>query len=863
MNQLLNKYTPADQSFNIRNKENLENLEILEKRMVSKYRGKGIDPTTQPDYQEIQRQKADIQRKIPQEFSFKHFTKYLDKLDQMDDATFKKEVTDKITDEVNMASMSLSEIERYFDEKEKELRGAKGLFDVGFNYDGWTKNVERIKRLMKSTQDKLEKDKKDIEGVPQEDKEDAARIEKVIEKGEAVVNEFQRDLDNLTRELKAHQEGWKEKLPEIEKKVNQYTSAPPTYGHIIQVLPKPEDIFEKIKKQVPDAAGKMVEEEHLKRDSSAITDIMLKDVIPKITQLKEFKYNSSTAIAHLNNYSIQILHAITSIGDTRKAGGTAEVKALSELKRKLDKALNYWIAYDKALAKIIEQISANYLKGMSSVENIPENIYKKIADALKFENLSEQLYRGKAASQDDPKQKLDPMQQISSPDKYLEKTPDPYIKDWRILEILYEKDVDEFGAIRDLQRSGTIFLQNAHDLDKVRVIGEKANELEKRILKFREIRNLVVKLGGLEIKVSDVGRKYNELFNEYIKNKNPLLQNQLEFMNKRADLLRDIASSKDILKEGPIGVVGTNLTDTEVQAITNAFHRSMYWALMKYWSTGVGGSVVFGEKVTPEFMEMYDTFKNLTGVKSNPIIQTVINTAVSSIRTLKGLRKLLRDMKSQYKQNGMYLDLDDLERDYDKKVEEARKKAKASGEDEDAAEASVVKPELHKSKDYDLLKLRINNLKALVDEKKVMWDKLHQEVDIDNRLSVLKELKNEVKDPALIKRISDKMNDLEALKEAKIKRQAKDAEDLKSKVEQSETPEEKEAIERISKEIIPGKTPKVPPGEQSGIIVPTEQPETTKTAKEYMKDKNFNIKLLYGPVMQKTICEMALRNMSN
>lgn len=439
----------------------------------------------------------------------------------------------------------------------------------------------------------------------------------------------------------------------------------------------------------------------------------------------------------------------------------------------------------------------------------------------------------------------DPVQHIRTPKRYEEKPMTIGVEDWDILEELYRNNLDKLEGFKDLRKKGQIVLDTNGDLNKIHKINDYVWDLENRFEELSELRDTRIKIDEkitnkgkrkpVTIKLNNVGKQFNRLFSEYISKKNPIeiklsrLHDQLADINYRVKSFKDLYDEVETTdrkgnKTTTYELKKDALTDREVQTITDNFWRAVYWNLMRKWSSREG-KAIFGKKDKPEFETMFITFKNMVGVRSNTTMQKVLHAANRASKTLRYLKKELSDMRRRYKDITEY----------------------------------------KKSPVYKELEIRINNLKALTEEKSKMYKLMHEATDYEAKLATLRGILKETEDEELKKLVNNKIKHTEeekAYHEDKIaKLAAEEADDINNEVDKIEEQLSKQTTDR--KKGKPSKSKKIPSKtlKKKESIKPVTDSPKKKTKKKvtktsYRNDINFNWNAFYGKRMQGKMLEM-------
>ncbi len=740
------------------------------------------------------------------------------------------ELISKAINDVNLEQISRMQFEKYLKGQEDML--SQDIYKKFFDVDSWKLEKDRSEKNLGYSLAQLENDKKALDTIKSETTslEDGAEKDQILED----INNLQTVVENGTKNTKLLENY----LKFLDKEMTKYE------GFMAARAPGIEKEFKRLM-ETP-----VFDQPHFSSNPKALQHPVIKNLgLDKIRTPDELsmKMKDITEVSRMFSDNADALDAYLRDLDTyRRRLHTAPIPR-EKYKELYPKVMDRY----KKTELMMHQLRKNYVdfnKYTSDLMNtiLGANGYKSLEEFAQSKNLpvpvkSENLTTppqtapvNKQAGTGEPDaEREDPVNLIKSHPGYEEKIPEERVMDWDIIEALFERDQDSLKGFKDVFQKGGVDLA---DKKLLRQLNRKTTVLADRIDKLGKLKDLKVTIDGKPVKVSEVGKEFNKLLEEYTAKKNELTQRQNSALMKKSDIrfqLNELlnligldadeilneannvaASRKEHDPEGKVDMTQIldevieekdpeskefkGFTEKELVSIENQFYRDMFWALMRKWGDKIGERVVFGEKTKPEFSMIYDTFKNLTGVKSNPILSKVIRIAQESRRMLKELKKKLRDMEQAYK-----------------------------GTKQDVTQTTEYKDTLN----------RVNHLKKLIAQKKTMNKIIATEVDAEFKMNVFEKIKGMTKDPNLIEMIDNKIDSYKKQAEALAEDKARELEEEGKALAGD--------INAIKEERVDVPTEKVP----------TPEPQAPKVA--YDKNhRDFNMNVLYGPHMQKTMTDM-------
>lgn len=425
----------------------------------------------------------------------------------------------------------------------------------------------------------------------------------------------------------------------------------------------------------------------------------------------------------------------------------------------------------------------------------------------------------------------------SAPRQYLEDLPKIPMDDWDIIEALYGQRMAEY---KDLVRGNQMVLDSDADKAKLKKL---MIEAQRRAARLEALKDATATVGTERVRIADAGNVFNRRLSRYLARKNALLMKRRALLESMQRFQHSVDTAEGFVEsdEGKAPEMKKPLSKKEMQSITDQFYRGLFWYLQDYWKKPVGKERVFGGMESPEFSQLYDTMKALSGVRSNPLIQRVIIAGNKARRELREVQENIRRRKAGLKRLG--IDPDEM---LDKYEEKYGKRA-AKKEEAEAELKSEKDPGYRLGFSLYLLTRMRDQLLAQIRQKRAMNGLLSETADLEYKKKVLESIASKTADPSLKRQIQDRMDGMEG--------------ELKEEIESKAKAAEKDAKEvSIEAERMRGEIPEeVFEAPQAGI----EKEPATQEAKEanYRDDPNFDLALLYGDVMQSTIASFIERTL--
>lgn len=336
---------------------------------------------------------------------------------------------------------------------------------------------------------------------------------------------------------------------------------------------------------------------------------------------------------------------------------------------------------------------------------------------------------------------------------------------------------------------------------------------------------------GIVANLDNAVQKLDDLMQEYTSKRTQLL-NRLDFLakdrQKQMDIIRDFEGYFD-----PETGEYKGISEKEKKIMTRFFLRILYKHLDELWSQIPGKAyLVTGERHEPNYLRVWKRFQNIAGPSSNRQLMSLLSAIKADIRPDE------KDFSKRIKFKG-----DELKVKYDrlaKRYEEMGRNPEGSEELKDLLKMINWLKEKEKSVDKVFAFMRktsdldyLSNIREALREKSKEVGTIENESDYiaipenkDVKEEVLKDLKafDEVVERA--KKVVDKKDDLK----------------LESKI--VETPSI-EKVQSMAEDMISQLDEAL-----KGLGLNVESSE------DYRNDKNFDLKILYSPIIQKTIRDL-------
>ena len=218
---------------------------------------------------------------------------------------------------------------------------------------------------------------------------------------------------------------------------------------------------------------------------------------------------------------------------------------------------------------------------------------------------------------------LDDPEKATKPAPYMKDLPKPKI--WDVIEDFIDKTKKEKQMLekRDLSKlpvSTQIMLLN------------RVDELKTILPGISAFKNQIVQIGKEGIPLKETAIRFEDLMLRYLDDLRKYNNQQKDAVNKRSKLQQEIDFVEEYFDKNTGEFKG--MSEEEIKNIKNIFFRLLYKKMDQYWSSKVGKNIaVFGERDTEWYNNVYRTFRNLSGVKSNRKLMTLLENYKESTRS--------------------------------------------------------------------------------------------------------------------------------------------------------------------------------------------------------------------------------------
>ena len=388
------------------------------------------------------------------------------------------------------------------------------------------------------------------------------------------------------------------------------------------------------------------------------------------------------------------------------------------------------------------------------------------------------------------------------------------LKEMELLEYLYAGAGEELSSLREISKSEYV---------KKDAIESRIKELEQTIKKLGKLQAIEIPVLGKNVSLKEIPYEFDKMTDSYFEDMaqaRAQMKNTVERVNEAKKRVGEIEQYYDP-ETGDY-----KMTDVEKRSIMDIFYQGLFWAMQNYWNQQLGKGtksgerdLYFGERTQEPFWKIYETFKALGNVKSNPVYQRLLKTGDAILRadindekhrTMKGA--YLDEMK---KMNKRWVDLGYTE----KEIEEAKKR-----------------------NPYKHFEEQIGYLDSVKRQQNLIFKAIREVSDAKYVSHILGEIAKKTNDDGL--RATVEKRQKEILGEVKSD---SDKENLVKK-EVVVSPEDLKRAVLEAEDIVAGKY-----GD------PAEQVLNLKKEPKIAYDRShpdFDLKILYGSVMQKTIASM-------
>jgi len=389
-----------------------------------------------------------------------------------------------------------------------------------------------------------------------------------------------------------------------------------------------------------------------------------------------------------------------------------------------------------------------------------------------------------------------------------------HLKEMDLLEYLYEGAGEDLSRFKEISKSEYV---------KKDAIEKRIKELEQTLKKLGKLQAIEVFVSGRDIPLKEIPYEFDKMSENYF---NAMAQARAQMRDtvKRVEEAKKRIGEIEQYYDPETG--DYKMTDAEKRSIMDIFYQGLFWAMQNYWNEQLGKGtkggerdLYFGERTQEPFWKIYETFKALGGVKSNPVYQKLLKTGEAVLkahiddtkhRTMKGA--YLDEMKKMSKR---WVDLGYTE----KEIEQAKKR-----------------------NPYKHFEEQIEYLDSVKKQQNLIFKSIREVSDAKYVNHILGEIAKKTKDDGLRATIEKRQKEILG----EVKSDSKKVEDGLVAKEVDVNPEELKKIVMECDNIFSGKY---------------REPQTVDVKKEpktaYDRSHpDFDLKILYGPVMQRTIVSM-------
>jgi hypothetical protein len=414
------------------------------------------------------------------------------------------------------------------------------------------------------------------------------------------------------------------------------------------------------------------------------------------------------------------------------------------------------------------------------------------------------------------------------------KAPEPKVKEWDVVQHLFGKDIARAKDLREQIEKGSMVTGDAY-----KEIVKEFLRKQKEIPQKQKFLDLEVKIGDEKVPVKNAGEMFRDLLDEYQEKINKLIQ-------KRTNLQERAVEARNKLKTlshyvDPETGEFKGFSEEDKKNIANIYLKQLFWELQKYWMTQVGRHNVFGGREYAPYAQIFETFKNVVGAKSNPREMEKIQQIKSQIPELMRINK---DISQYAKAEGPNF-MKKFTQVYRDRLREKKRLFKdifaiKSDESLDEKEKQSKIEDLQKGYVSDdkyfreALGAPYKDLRQLVLKRDTIQK---QKAGLDSLFEKMLSTADEAMLIRALEAISQKIGKDDAEEKAFIEEQKK-----KLNKEISET---SKMVEEVQME-------KKYPEEEK---VKEKEEETVKQS-SYRSDKNFNMNVFYSPRFQKKLAEL-------
>jgi len=390
----------------------------------------------------------------------------------------------------------------------------------------------------------------------------------------------------------------------------------------------------------------------------------------------------------------------------------------------------------------------------------------------------------------------------SKPAPYMRDLPKP--KNWEFVEHFFDDAKKQLTYLESVKKKGKDWdsTVSEHYLKWI-------DELEKVIPAIDAYKNQIIKVGPEAVPLRDIVvrfeeklMEYQELFSQAMRQREDA-QKRLEGLQQDVDFLNTMFDPETGEYKG--------LGPDEIAGLKKLFFKELYRYLDGYWSSRVGENInVFGKRNTEWYNNVFRTFKNVADVRSNRKLMTLLNKYKEATQSEFPKDASVRLNRIQALQEK----LDSFARGL---------------KDQTNLKGQAIDPT--RSAEYNELLTKLNNYKAQAEQIDTVFRNMASTVMLDIHDKTEKKIGEKMGEDKpsatadLSKKTDQKLEESVGVMEASLEK----AIELEEGLKQAEI-----MVESLEK---------------------TAPAPTTKTAYD-RSHPDFDLKILYGSVMQRTIASM-------
>jgi hypothetical protein len=411
----------------------------------------------------------------------------------------------------------------------------------------------------------------------------------------------------------------------------------------------------------------------------------------------------------------------------------------------------------------------------------------------------------------------------TKPAPFMKELPKP--KGWEVVENFLDESIKERELLEQAQTREKLWESEEEESESRKHISERLTQLKKVIPIIDAYRNQIIQISTatkdnpdkapLMIPLRDTVKRFDDLMYEYQDYLVQYINQREDAQNRWNKLEREVGYLKSMY-DSETGEF-TGLRKEELDNLKGVFFKILYKYLDTYWSSRVGKNInVFGERDNNWYNNVYRTFKNLGATRSNKKLMTLLNKYKEGTQSefpkdvtirlsrIKALEDRIANIYRGYKDQGL---------------------------------------DVQRNPEYQDLTTRLNNLKAQANQIDVVFRNMAGTVLTDIHANAEKSVKDKIPEdkPASDTKLDEKASEYVDTTRASLE----------------------PALQAVSDEDTINKAEQVAAMLENKIGIQPPSPEapaaaTPKTAYD-RSHRDFDLKILYGSVMQRKIAEMILR----